>query len=137
MCKASLHCLCTSLHIQYDPHAYFSASFIYFQKNITNIITTFILFMGFIVTNANVMTLVSSKTSIRRSVSTSMNVQRRMAAVKSISASILTEAIPVCVILDTSLIPSKQINQRRALPRDQLFKGWLTLFTIYRTNHDR
>lgn len=45
-----------------------------------------------------------------------MNAPPKMAAVESTSASILMEAIPVSVILDTSLIPSKQLNQRNALP---------------------
>lgn len=58
------------------------------------------------------MILVSYKMKTRHSASISMNAPPKMAAVESTSASILMEAIPVSVILDTSLIPSKQLDQR-------------------------
>ena len=66
------------------------------------------------------MILVSYQTTTRLSASISMNAPHKMAAVESISASILMEAILVSVILDTSLIPSKHINQK-VTAKDETF----------------
>lgn len=69
-------------------------------------------FLFYLVSNANAMILVSPQTTTRLSASISMNAPHKMAAVESISASILMEATLVSVTLDTSLIPSKHINQK-------------------------